>query len=210
MGAHLPNARYLIAGADFGYWNPANANRPGSAAVEGVFEDSVVPVHQPGRPVWRTATTSTAKPAPGAATGHTPGSAVRGCAPAPTARCSSEICCTARCKSSSPTCARPRRGRGRRAASRHRVLDAGRHRQRAHAARALPRAPAASRSAATVPATRSPNGPPPSKHRLTGGAATVIGPLGATCLCYRFLWSTHRYLSLIKGLTRTTMNSAKC
>lgn len=74
----FPNARYLIAGADFGYWNPANAHptRIGPL-MDGVFEDSVVPVHRAGQTLlWEDGYDIDAnlrlEPAPG----HTPGSAV--------------------------------------------------------------------------------------------------------------------------------------
>ncbi|HEY1966553.1 MAG TPA: MBL fold metallo-hydrolase [Pseudonocardia sp.] len=74
----FPNARYLIARADFDWWNPVNANpvRIGPA-MAGVFEDSVVPVHQAGlTELWEDGYTIDAnlrlEPAPG----HTPGSTV--------------------------------------------------------------------------------------------------------------------------------------
>jgi glyoxylase-like metal-dependent hydrolase (beta-lactamase superfamily II) len=74
----FPNARYLISGADFDYWNPVNANptRIGPL-MEGVFEDSVVPVHQAGQTLlWADGYDIDAnlrlEPTPG----HTPGSAV--------------------------------------------------------------------------------------------------------------------------------------
>jgi glyoxylase-like metal-dependent hydrolase (beta-lactamase superfamily II) len=74
----FPNARYLIARTDFDWWNPANANptRMGPA-MAGVFEDSVLPVHQAGQTLlWEDGYTIDAhlrlEPTPG----HTPGSAV--------------------------------------------------------------------------------------------------------------------------------------
>jgi glyoxylase-like metal-dependent hydrolase (beta-lactamase superfamily II) len=74
----FPNARYLISSADFDYWDPANANptRSGPHMV-GVFEDSVMPVHQAGQILlWEDGYNIDAnlrlEPAPG----HTPGSAV--------------------------------------------------------------------------------------------------------------------------------------
>jgi glyoxylase-like metal-dependent hydrolase (beta-lactamase superfamily II) len=74
----FPKARYLIARADFDWWNPANANpvRVGPQ-MAGVFDDSVLPVHQAGQTLlWEDGHDIDAnlrlEPAPG----HTPGSAV--------------------------------------------------------------------------------------------------------------------------------------
>ncbi|MFC5721684.1 MBL fold metallo-hydrolase [Streptomyces gamaensis] len=81
----FPNAVYLIAKADFDYWNPANGHvqkgRMGeltvAQAVGGMFADSVAPVHRAGQAVlwedsYRIDGSLSLEPAPG----HTPGSAV--------------------------------------------------------------------------------------------------------------------------------------
>ncbi|GHG49942.1 MBL fold metallo-hydrolase [Streptomyces griseocarneus] len=81
----FPNATYVIARADFDYWNPANGH-PKRGALAGadaegdhrlVFEDSVAPVHRAGRTVlweggYRIDGQLSLEPAPG----HTPGSCV--------------------------------------------------------------------------------------------------------------------------------------
>ncbi|MEV8479639.1 MBL fold metallo-hydrolase [Streptomyces sp. NPDC051173] len=81
----FPRAAYLIAKADFDYWNPAN-DRPRRgmlgdlsvfAAGGDMFEDSVAPVHRAGQAVlwedgYRIDAGLSLEPAPG----HTPGSAV--------------------------------------------------------------------------------------------------------------------------------------
>jgi len=68
------NARYLIARADFDYWNPVNGHQ---TRLADVFADSVAPVHQAGlTDLWDDHYDIDAnlrlEPAPG----HTPGSAV--------------------------------------------------------------------------------------------------------------------------------------
>ena len=68
------NARYLIARADFDYWNPVNGHQ---TRLADVFADSVAPVHQAGlTELWDDHYDVDAnlrlEPAPG----HTPGSAV--------------------------------------------------------------------------------------------------------------------------------------
>lgn len=83
----FPNARYVIAKADFEYWNPLNGHdKHGSlgginAAVgnQNMFEDSIWPVHEHGQAVlwensYRIDPTLVLEPFPG----HTPGSAVLG------------------------------------------------------------------------------------------------------------------------------------
>lgn len=81
----FPNAEYLIARADYDYWNPLN-NHPKRGSLGGIgaalgnqnmFEDSVEPVHRAGQAVlWeegrRIDRNLALEPAPG----HTPGSAV--------------------------------------------------------------------------------------------------------------------------------------
>ncbi|MCC3771543.1 MBL fold metallo-hydrolase [Streptomyces sp. UNOC14_S4] len=81
----FPRAAYLIARADFDYWNPANGHtvkgRLGdvsTARTNGdMFEDSIAPVHRAGQAVlwedgYRIDAELSLEPAPG----HTPGSAV--------------------------------------------------------------------------------------------------------------------------------------
>lgn len=75
----FPNARYLIARADFDYWNPENEVRTRSGRrMQNVFEDSVAPVHRAGQTVlwdgdhYHVDANLRIEPAPG----HTPGSAV--------------------------------------------------------------------------------------------------------------------------------------
>ncbi|WP_158893337.1 MBL fold metallo-hydrolase [Amycolatopsis anabasis] len=75
----FPNAEYLIARADFEYWNPENEIRTRSGRQsQNVFEDSVAPVHRAGQTVlWEgdhydVDANLRIVPAPG----HTPGSAV--------------------------------------------------------------------------------------------------------------------------------------
>ncbi|GHC34368.1 MBL fold metallo-hydrolase [Streptomyces cinnamoneus] len=81
----FPNATYLIAKADFDYWNPAgNGRRRGALGGVGIdlaggnmFEDSVAPVHRAGQAVlwedgYRIDEHLSLEPAPG----HTPGSSV--------------------------------------------------------------------------------------------------------------------------------------
>ena len=74
----FPNARYLISRADFDYWNPKNGHSTRiGPLMQGVFEDSVLPVHQANQiELWEESyavdTNLRLEPAPG----HTPGSAV--------------------------------------------------------------------------------------------------------------------------------------
>jgi glyoxylase-like metal-dependent hydrolase (beta-lactamase superfamily II) len=75
----FPNAEYVIARADFDYWNPENGVRTRSGRrMQNVFEDSVAPVHRAGQTVlWEgdhydVDANLRIEPAPG----HTPGSAV--------------------------------------------------------------------------------------------------------------------------------------
>ncbi|GAA4554415.1 MBL fold metallo-hydrolase [Amycolatopsis samaneae] len=75
----FPNAQYLIARADFDYWNPENGVKTRSGrASQNVFEDSVAPVHRAGQTVlWEgdgydVDANLRIEPAPG----HTPGSSV--------------------------------------------------------------------------------------------------------------------------------------
>jgi glyoxylase-like metal-dependent hydrolase (beta-lactamase superfamily II) len=74
----FPNARHLLSRADFDYWNPANANPTRSGAhMVGVFEDSVMPVHQAGQTLlWEDSYDIDANLRLESAPGHTPGSAV--------------------------------------------------------------------------------------------------------------------------------------
>ncbi|MFE0022205.1 MBL fold metallo-hydrolase [Amycolatopsis sp. NPDC059021] len=75
----FPNAEYVIARADFDYWNPDNGNKTRSGRQsQNVFEDSVAPVHRAGQTVlWEgdgydVDANLRIEPAPG----HTPGSSV--------------------------------------------------------------------------------------------------------------------------------------
>lgn len=75
----FPNAEYVIARADFEYWNPENEIRTRSGRrMQNVFEDSVAPVHRAGQTVlWEgdhhdVDAHLRIEPAPG----HTPGSSV--------------------------------------------------------------------------------------------------------------------------------------
>lgn len=81
----FPNAEFLIARADFEYWNPLNGYPKhgslgginGVLGNQNVFEDSVLPVHEHGKAVlwedsYRIDKNLVLEPAPG----HTPGSAV--------------------------------------------------------------------------------------------------------------------------------------
>ncbi|HEX6344693.1 MBL fold metallo-hydrolase [Umezawaea sp.] len=74
----FPNARYLLARADFDYWNPLNEHRTRSGRkMQNVFEDSVAPVHEAGLvTLWEDSyvldDALRIDPAPG----HTPGSSV--------------------------------------------------------------------------------------------------------------------------------------
>ncbi|MFI0773649.1 MBL fold metallo-hydrolase [Streptomyces sp. NPDC021212] len=75
----FPNAEYVIARADFDYWNPENGHRTRSGSrMANVFEDSVAPVHQAGQTVlWEGEHYDIdAQLRLEAAPGHTPGSAV--------------------------------------------------------------------------------------------------------------------------------------
>ncbi|HEX4224785.1 MAG TPA: MBL fold metallo-hydrolase [Pseudonocardiaceae bacterium] len=73
----FPNARYLIAQADFDYWHPVHGDPNRSPRMAGVFEDSVAPVYEAGLvDLWSDEYAIDANlrlvPAPG----HTPGAAV--------------------------------------------------------------------------------------------------------------------------------------
>ncbi|WP_020671587.1 MBL fold metallo-hydrolase [Amycolatopsis nigrescens] len=75
----FPNAEYVIARADFDYWNPESEIRTRSGrGMQNVFEDSVAPVHLAGQTVlWEgdhydVDANLRIEPAPG----HTPGSSV--------------------------------------------------------------------------------------------------------------------------------------
>lgn len=73
----FPNARYLIAKADFDYWHPVHGDPNRSTRMTGVFEDSVAPVYDAGLvDLWSDEQVIDANlrlmPAPG----HTPGAAV--------------------------------------------------------------------------------------------------------------------------------------
>lgn len=81
----FPNAQYLIARADFEFWNPVNGHPKrgslggisGALGNQNMFEDSVLPVYEHGKTVlwedsYRIDDNLVLEPAPG----HTPGSAV--------------------------------------------------------------------------------------------------------------------------------------
>ncbi|MEU1672955.1 MBL fold metallo-hydrolase [Streptomyces roseifaciens] len=82
----FPNATYLVARADFDYWNPDGPHTPRGVlgdlslaeGVAEVFEDSVMPVHRAGQMVlWEGGSHRIdAGLSLEAAPGHTPGSAV--------------------------------------------------------------------------------------------------------------------------------------
>ncbi|MEU4210985.1 MBL fold metallo-hydrolase [Streptomyces sp. NPDC026206] len=81
----FPNATYLIAKADFDYWNPVNNHRKrGALGSVGVglaggtmFEDSVAPVHRAGQAVlWEGGYRIDEHLSLELAPGHTPGSSV--------------------------------------------------------------------------------------------------------------------------------------
>ena len=81
----FPNAQYLIAAADFEFWDSRNGHPKdgylgdiGAAlANQNVFEDSVLPVHEHGQAVlWESEYRIDANLTLEAAPGHTPGSAV--------------------------------------------------------------------------------------------------------------------------------------
>ncbi|MGX8904417.1 MBL fold metallo-hydrolase [Streptomyces netropsis] len=81
----FPNATYVIAKADFDYWNPVN-NHPKRGSLGGVgvalaggdmFEDSVAPVHRAGQTLlWEDEYRIDAHLSLRLAPGHTPGSSV--------------------------------------------------------------------------------------------------------------------------------------
>ncbi|GAA0479497.1 MBL fold metallo-hydrolase [Streptomyces stramineus] len=81
----FPNATYLIAKADFDYWNPANRHVQrgvlGDVTVAraggDMFEDSVAPVHRAGQvQLWKDSYRIDSHLALELAPGHTPGSSV--------------------------------------------------------------------------------------------------------------------------------------
>ncbi|WP_346433764.1 MBL fold metallo-hydrolase [Nonomuraea composti] len=74
----FPNATYLIAKADFDFWNPANEHRSVlGRGNQNVFEDSVAPVHEAGlTTLWEGSYTIDANLRLDLAPGHTPGSSV--------------------------------------------------------------------------------------------------------------------------------------
>ncbi|MEF2978132.1 MBL fold metallo-hydrolase [Subtercola sp. YIM 133946] len=73
----FPNARYLIAEADFAFWNPLVVPRPQGDGNQNVFEDSVAPVHRAGLiELWSGSLRIDSDLLLDAAPGHTPGSAV--------------------------------------------------------------------------------------------------------------------------------------
>ncbi|MGR6920430.1 MBL fold metallo-hydrolase [[Actinomadura] parvosata] len=74
----FPNATYLIARADFDFWNPANEHRSVlGRGNQNVFEDSVAPVHEAGlTTLWEGSYTIDANLRLDLAPGHTPGSSV--------------------------------------------------------------------------------------------------------------------------------------
>jgi glyoxylase-like metal-dependent hydrolase (beta-lactamase superfamily II) len=73
----FPNATYLMPKADFEFFNPASNPDIAGSVNDGVFEDSIAPVHAAGQArLWehghRIDANLTLEPAPG----HTPGSSV--------------------------------------------------------------------------------------------------------------------------------------
>ncbi|MEU5742195.1 MBL fold metallo-hydrolase, partial [Streptomyces tendae] len=74
----FPNATYLMAKADFDYWNPANEIKTLlGRGNQNVFEDSVAPVHQAGlAQLWEDSHQIDANLRLDLAPGHTPGSSV--------------------------------------------------------------------------------------------------------------------------------------
>ncbi|HWO63246.1 MAG TPA: MBL fold metallo-hydrolase [Umezawaea sp.] len=74
----FPNARYLLARADFDYWNPLNEHRTRSGRkMQNVFEDSVAPVHEAGLiTLWEDSHVLDGNLRLDPAAGHTPGSSV--------------------------------------------------------------------------------------------------------------------------------------
>ncbi|WP_230466517.1 MBL fold metallo-hydrolase [[Actinomadura] parvosata] len=74
----FPKATYLIARADFDFWNPANEHRSVlGRGNQNVFEDSVAPVHEAGlTTLWEGSYTIDANLRLDLAPGHTPGSSV--------------------------------------------------------------------------------------------------------------------------------------
>ncbi|MEC3982630.1 MBL fold metallo-hydrolase [Amycolatopsis sp. H20-H5] len=74
----FPNARYVIARADFDYWNPENEHKTRSGRqMQNVFEDSVAPVHHAGQTVlWEDHFELDGGLRVDPAPGHTPGSSV--------------------------------------------------------------------------------------------------------------------------------------
>lgn len=74
----FPNATYLMAKADFDYWNPANEIKTLlGRGNQNVFEDSVAPVHEAGLTLlWEDSHQIDANLRLDLAPGHTPGSSV--------------------------------------------------------------------------------------------------------------------------------------
>ncbi|KAF2777812.1 MULTISPECIES: MBL fold metallo-hydrolase [unclassified Streptomyces] len=74
----FPNATYLMARADFDYWNPANEIRTRlGRGNQNVFEDSVAPVHEAGLTrLWEGSHRIDGNLRLDLAPGHTPGSSV--------------------------------------------------------------------------------------------------------------------------------------
>jgi len=74
----FPNAVYLMAKADFDFWNPVNETNPRfGRGNQNVFEDSVLPVHQAGQTIlWEERYSIDGTLTLELAPGHTPGSSV--------------------------------------------------------------------------------------------------------------------------------------
>lgn len=87
----FPNATYLMAKADFDYWNPANEIKTLlGRGNQNVFEDSVAPCTRPVSPgCGRTATASTPTCASSSHPATPPARRCCGWSPAPTGACSS-------------------------------------------------------------------------------------------------------------------------